>query len=707
MTIIHECSPDCSHDDPLAGAKIASEFDLKDFESEIHTCDSGCSHDPMADAKPAETYDLGDFAELAAKVNHTYAGAETSAGRIEVVTSAPTPSLAVDSVNVAGLSKELTAGIPVALTVAATEVATTTTGWSRGEAAQSAAEMRVERSAIEESKRASVAMAVSGEIEATRGSSSSSYGVVERAALGVSATSASEPLISRSGNFGEIAAAQFTATELSKQVATRSEVSAAVQIAPYPNSSTFERIQRGEISSASTTNNYQGAAAGADRQAQATREANDTRAASGGEWQQGAGQERAQQERVQGRARQQEQRAAPAEAKVASERFLGWASQKPTKNSANTQPTVADNPIKAEQRVARVELAERVPSSVRASTPSSRVEQKIERFMGWAAERVQDRGEANLNQPAAGRNSAPAAVQQATVSSQRLEPKAPREVGDVIARDTAGKMRPESDTRVVTRVESRQERVPAERSLARDLPSTSRELGAQSSTQADSRRTPNRTFTNESSTPSPVPGIRPGRVDRKQTSDTVVYSGREPKARESSRGLKKVERLISERLKDTVEKLSERLSKLPTRRSAATLAAQVSQLALNQLALMNKMLEILDEANEAREEHGEYPRARRPRRLKVKRLQKNRNRLVKKRKAKKVASAPQDAATQTPTTSPPVGAGATPLVAGAPNAGLAGAHNSGPSRSLDIFQAKADDDKPSQPEHMRDSEAIA
>ena len=76
----------------------------------------------------------------------------------------------------------------------------------------------------------------------------------------------------------------------------------------------------------------------------------------------------------------------------------------------------------------------------------------------------------------------------------------------------------------------------------------------------------------------------------------------------------------------------------------------------------------------------------------MKRLQKNRNRLVKKRKAKKVASAPQDAATQTPTASPPVGAGATPLVAGTPNAGLAGAHNSGPSKSLDVFQSKADDD---------------
>jgi hypothetical protein len=201
--------------------------------------------------------------------------------------------------------------------------------------------------------------------------------------------------------------------------------------------------------------------------------------------------------------------------------------------------------------------------------------------------------------------------------------------------------------------------------------------------------------------------MRPGRVDRKQTSDTVVYSERELSTRESARGLRKAERLISRRLKDTVDKLSERLSKLQARRSGATVAAQVSQLALHQLALMNKMLEILDEANEGREERGEYSRIREPRRLKVRRLERNRNRIAKKKKAKKLGGAPLDNATQKAPTSLPVSAGAVLPAASVSSTGLAGAHNSGPSKSLDIFQAKADDDQPDQLEHIWDSETIS
>jgi hypothetical protein len=701
MPIIHECSPECSHDDPLAGVEIASDFDLTDFEAELHTCDSGCSHDPMADVKVAEKYDLGDFAAPASEATHTYAGAEANSGRIEVVASVPDTSLAADSVTVTGVSQELAGGVAATATVVATEIAATEKGWSKGEAAQSAAETRVERGVIEESKRASVTMPVSSEIEATRGFGASGYGVAERGGVGASAAT-SEPFISRSGNFGEIAVAQFTANEISKQVATRSEVSAAVQIAPYPNTSTFERIQRGEISSVSTTNNYQGATAGADRQAQVTREVNDTRAASGGEWQPGAGQQR-----VQGRGMQEELRALSAGAAVASQRFLGWASEKASLDSTARQPLSADKAIKAEQRIARFEPAERLPSSVRGSTASSRVESKVERFMGWAAERVQSRGEANLNQPAVGRNGDPVASQQAAVSSQRLDPRTPREVANVTVRDVGAKEPSQPDARVVTRLDSRQERVPTERSVDRDLPDTAREFRAQSSTRFDSRQTSNHALTNESAIPSPVPGMRPGRVDRKQTSDTVVYSERELSTRESARGLRKAERLISRRLKDTVDKLSERLSKLQARRSGATVAAQVSQLALHQLALMNKMLEILDEANEGREERGEYSRIREPRRLKVRRLERNRNRIAKKKKAKKLGGAPLDNATQKAPTSLPVSAGAVLPAASVSSTGLAGAHNSGPSKSLDIFQAKADDDQPDQLEHIWDSETIS
>jgi hypothetical protein len=188
----------------------------------------------------------------------------------------------------------------------------------------------------------------------------------------------------------------------------------------------------------------------------------------------------------------------------------------------------------------------------------------------------------------------------------------------------------------------------------------------------------------------------PGRVvDRRQGIETKRLVRGEAGHKEIDRALQKIEQRINERVRDISRRIEARLGRYISSTSKRSLLIQ-----LDRLSLVNSILGILDEETERYEELASYPRTTRRRQsLRPARLRKHAKALRKKKKKLSEAENPSRNKTTQGVLTGVSGLHST-AAAGRLSSGLVGTHGGGPSRSLDIFQDKVDDDS----ESRRDAE---
>jgi hypothetical protein len=381
---------------------------------------------------------------------------------------------------------------------------------------------------------------------------------------------------------------------------------------------------------------------------------------------------------------------------------------------------------------------------------STTVAPRSERFMGWATERAQSISEETLGRAPIERGQSSAAQQRDAVSLQhqkrlsqlaqepgsgfrkrtktvdtrahrvrkervstgkprsvkgsgRFDPKLGRETRGVYIGAAVAQAKTSSSADAVMRRGSAREPLVASRGANHGNPNPGREYRnreyralesrRETSVRLGSRSTHSRVASKEMGR---SPRLPVGRQEKRQGSDGLVYAAREQGQRGSSRALRREERLLNERLKHALGKLARRLPQHTSRRSGSVLASKVNQMVVDQLALLNKMIEILDDVHDRQEEIGRGRAARVLKNRRRVRLTRFRVSRLTKRKQKGSNDPVVSKAPPVVIGSQTVSGAKSPPTFGQPIGLAQGAHRSGPSRSLDIFQSKVDDDSDSE-----------
>jgi hypothetical protein len=685
----HECLPGlCNHEvNPLDGVQVASEYDLADFESEVHRCDDACSHDdPMAQVELADAYDLEGIAELAGGQTYTHAGVGANGFLPDVATDAVGTTPVAESVTSMGVYPEDRGVVSFVSSAAVSEPVVSEKMISGGVTVQAGSEAWHEQGIPQDSQPLSLGRSVLLPADSHRSTHHTGYSTVERPVLAISGkTEHVQPNtreISRQG----AQAYQSTSPESGRSPVARGESQVVAVASNVPNAAT--QGDSGRLSSEK-----------------------------GGIW-------------------PVDTRAAFAVTSAAApERFHGWVRDKlspaPTKSKSAESAQVA----KVAAVATRPDGAQGSSSAPQTLISRSGKGSMNGRFMGWAADREQVQLKSGYNQSHAVRGqskssrdgtfmptrykgvvtqhtkqlqevayskSRPVSIienqktpartspggERASLKSERLEARGMRESSHQTQR--------EAIRRVMSRFEaSGTARMESLRTSPQDR--TEKHLG-QGSVHNELRQKQPRDQGNLLSSHSAEQGVRSGTVDQQRSIRSASHARYEIEPKESSRALQREERSASRRLRDISSRLEERLSRQTLKRGGAGFTDQVRQLALNQLMFVHKLLELLEEDSERGEEVRGDRAVRRSRRVRVSRLKRYRGRLKGRKKSVESQNGTSTKMVRTKLApQPTIGAHVAMAISQSPG-GLVGAHTSGPSKSLDIFQLKVDDDSEDNPE---------